>query len=160
MEIQIQERKNNDPTNHFHHGCRQRHWSATALQFHARGWFVGAADVDQAGLDVLKRDLDNDCFTAFLDVTDKAAFDQVMIDFGTAAGQRLDILFNNAGIAVFGFLDEVPFEKTLATVNVNLIGVLNGIHASIHLLKQTPNALCFTTSSSAANVRLSRHGNL
>ena len=87
---------------------------ATALQFHARGWFVGAADVDEAGLEVLKGDLDNDCFTAFLDVTDKAAFDQVMIDFGTAAGQRLDILFNNAGIAVFGFLDEVPFEKTSA----------------------------------------------
>ena len=123
---------------------------ATALQFHARGWFVGAADVDLAGLESLKADLHDDCFTAFLDVTDKPAFDQVMIDFGAIAGQRLDILFNNAGIAVFGFLDEVPFEKTLATVNVNLIGVLNGIHASIHLLKQTPNALCFTTSSSAA----------
>ena len=50
---------------------------ATALQFHARGWFVGATDVDQAGLDVLKGDLDNDCFTAFLDVTDKAAFDYI-----------------------------------------------------------------------------------
>ncbi|MBT7388595.1 MAG: SDR family NAD(P)-dependent oxidoreductase [Gammaproteobacteria bacterium] len=123
---------------------------ATALQFHARGWFVGAADVDLAGLESLKADLHDDCFTAFLDVTDKPAFDQVMIDFGAIAGHRLDILFNNAGIAVFGFLDEVPFEKTLATVNVNLIGVLNGIHASIHLLKQTPNALCFTTSSSAA----------
>ncbi len=124
---------------------------ATALQFHARGWFVGATDVDAQGLSKLADELDHDCFTAELDVTDKTAFDAVMADFSALTDHRLDILFNNAGIAVFGFLDEVPFEKVIATVNVNLIGVLNGIHAGIELLKQTPNALCFTTSSSAAS---------
>lgn len=124
---------------------------ATALQFYERGWFVGATDVDAQGLLQLAGELNHDCFTAALDVTDKAAFDAVMADFAEASSQRLDILFNNAGIAIFGFLDEVPFEKVIATVNVNLIGVLNGIHAGIELLKRTPNALCFTTSSSAAS---------
>jgi NAD(P)-dependent dehydrogenase (short-subunit alcohol dehydrogenase family) len=70
--------------------------------------------------------------------------------FAGCANDRLDILFNNAGIAVFGFLDEVPFEKVIDTVNINLIGVLNGIHASLSLLKQTENSLCFSTSSSEA----------
>ena len=32
----------------------------------------------------------------------------------------------------------------------NLIGVLNGIHSALPLLKATPGSLCFTTSSSSA----------
>lgn len=123
---------------------------ATALQFFQRGWFVGAVDIDAEGLATLQTELGNDCFTSVLDVRDKNAFDSVMQEFAKAADNRLDILFNNAGIAVFGFLDEIPFEKVIDTININLIGVLNGIHASLPLLKQTQNSLCFSTASSAA----------
>lgn len=35
-------------------------------------------------------------------------------------------------------------------VQVNFIGVVNGIYAALPMLRQTENALCFTTSSSAA----------
>ena len=38
----------------------------------------------------------------------------------------------------------------IAVVQVNLMGVLIGIHEAIGLLKATPNSLCFTTSSSSA----------
>jgi len=123
---------------------------ATALAFHQRGWFVGATDVDDAGLKTLKSALDDDCFTALLDVRDKSAYDDVMQRFSDETGGRLDILFNNAGIAVGGFFDEVPFEKIVDTVNINFMGVLNGVHAAMPLLKQTDNSLCFSTSSSAA----------
>ncbi len=124
---------------------------ATALQFHQRGWFVGAVDVDGQGLAALATELGDDCFTAYLDVRDKAAFDRVMVEFVGVAGDRLDILFNNAGIAIFGLLDELPFEKVVDTVNVNLLGVLNGIHAAIPFLAKTEGALCFSTASSAAS---------
>lgn len=124
---------------------------ATAVLFHERGWFVGATDVDESGLATLKAELGDDCFTARLDVRDKAAFDRVMAEFAALTDNRLDIMFNNAGIAVMGFFDEVPFEKVIDTVNINLIGVLNGLHAAVPLLKNTDNSLCFTTSSSAAN---------
>jgi NAD(P)-dependent dehydrogenase (short-subunit alcohol dehydrogenase family) len=124
---------------------------ATALYFHDKGWFVGATDVDREGLSILKSELDDDCFTAHLDVTSKEQFDQVINQFCDAAGDRLDILFNNAGIAVFGVLEDIPFQKVIDTVNVNLIGVLNGVHAAIPLLRKTENSLCFTTASSAAN---------
>jgi NADP-dependent 3-hydroxy acid dehydrogenase YdfG len=124
---------------------------ATALQFHERGWFVGAVDVDESGLTALSAELGGDCFTAYLDVRDKAAFDRVMTAFARAAGDRLDILFNNAGIAIFGTLNDLPFEKVVDTVNVNLLGVLNGMHAAMPLLAKTENALCFSTASSAAS---------
>ncbi len=35
-------------------------------------------------------------------------------------------------------------------VRVNFIGVLNGIHSAMGLLKATPNSLCCVTSSSSA----------
>ena len=124
---------------------------STALFFHEKGWFVGATDVDQQGLVSLSEDLASDCFTATLDVANKQQFDEVMRSFADATNNRLDILFNNAGIAVFGFLEDVPFEKIIAMVNINFLGILNGVHAALPLLKQTNNSLCFNTASSAAN---------
>ena len=44
------------------------------------------------------------------------------------------------------------FEDILRVVNVNLVGVLNGIHLAAPLLKATPNSLCFSTSSSSATM--------
>jgi len=123
---------------------------ATAELFHRNGWFVGGYDLDAAGLEDLAALLGPDGTTDVLDVTDKEAFDTAMASFGEHTDGRLDLLFNNAGIAVGGMFDDVPFEKSVATVNVNLIGVLNGVHAAIPLLKETSNSLCFTTSSSAS----------
>ena len=88
--------------------------------------------------------------TRRLDVTGKKDYEKALAEFGAATGGRMDILFNNAGIGAGGFFDEQPFEDVLRVVNVNFIGVLNGIHSSIGLLKATPNSLCFTTSSSSA----------
>lgn len=123
----------------------------TAKLFNEKGWFVGAYDVNAEGLKSLEAELGTDnCLASTLDVTDKAAFDQAVETFSDATGGRLDILFNNAGIGAGGFFEEMPFEDNLRVVQVNLIGVLNGIHAAIGLLKNTPDSLCFTTSSSSA----------
>lgn len=124
---------------------------STAEFFHDKGWFVGATDVDVEGLASLRDELAGDCFTASLDVANKSQFDEVMQSFAKVTGNRLDILFNNAGIAVFGFIEDVPFEKIVATVNINFLGILNGVHAALPLLKETDNSLCFNTASSAAN---------
>lgn len=62
----------------------------------------------------------------------------------------MDILFNNAGIGAGGLFADMDFADNLRVVQVNFIGVLNGIHAALPLLKATENSLCFTTSSSSA----------
>lgn len=124
---------------------------ATAELFATKGWFVGATDVNEAGLKTLEADIGTDnCFVSTLDVTDSAAYEAVLKAFANDTGGTLDLLFNNAGIGAGGFFDEMPFDDVMAVVNINFVGVLRGIHLAYPLLKATPNSLCFTTSSSSA----------
>ena len=123
---------------------------ATAELFHSKGWFVGCFEVDNDALQDLGKALGDRCYTAYLDVRDKAAFDTALALFAEQTDGRLDLMFNNAGITVGGYFDEMPFDKIMDIVNINFIGVLNGTYAAIPFLKQTENSLCFTTSSSAA----------
>lgn len=123
---------------------------ATAMLFHDKGWFVGCYDVDTPALQALEKELGSGCVTSYLDVRDKEGFDAAMGSFAEHTDGRLDIMFNNAGMAVGGNLDNLPFERIMDMVNVNLVGVLIGITAAIPLLKETENSLCFSTSSSAA----------
>lgn len=124
---------------------------ATAELFAENGFWIGGADRNADALADLSRSLGDDrCRTWVLDVTDKAAYDRVVAELAQVTGGHLHLLYNNAGIGAAGFFEDIPFETTLAIVNVNLIGVLNGIHAALPLLKATPGSLCFTTSSSAA----------
>ncbi len=123
----------------------------TARLFSAGGWYVGAYDVNEAGLTALEAELGaENCTVRVLDVVDRADYTAALAEFSKITEGQLDLLFNNAGIGKAGFFDEQPFEDIMAVINVNLIGVLNGIHSATELLKATPNSLCFTTSSSSA----------
>jgi len=123
----------------------------TARLFAGKGWFVGGYDVNEAGLAALRDELGADnCLVRRLDVTDRADYRAALSAFGAATGGTLDILYNNAGIGRGGPFADQPFEEVIAVVQVNLMGVLIGIHEGIGLLKATPNSLCFTTSSSSA----------
>jgi len=124
---------------------------ATARLFAEQGWFVGAYDRDTPGLTTLEGEIGAaNCIVGALDVTDKKAFEAALAAFAAQTGGQLDLLFNNAGIGRGGPFDQQPFEDILELVQVNLIGVLNGIHSALPLLKATPGSLCFTTSSSSA----------
>lgn len=124
---------------------------ATAELFAEKGWFVGATDVNEAALGTFRDAVGADsCYTARLDVTDRAAYKAVLDGFAAETGGTLDLLFNNAGIGAGGFFDEMAWDDAMAVVNVNLVGVMSGIHLAYPLLKATPGSLCFTTSSSSA----------
>ena len=132
---------------------------ATCRLFAERGWFVGAYDVDEAGLAALAQERGSqDCLTRRLDVSNKAEFDRAMEEFSQATGGRLDLLFNNAGIGAGGWFEEVPYDVAMRILEVNFIGVVNGVYAAIPLLKRTANSLCFSTSSSAALFGMPRTG--
>jgi NAD(P)-dependent dehydrogenase (short-subunit alcohol dehydrogenase family) len=123
----------------------------TARLFAEKGWFVGAFDVNEIGLANLRKELGPDnCLTRRLDVTDREDYRAALAEFSKATRGKLDLLYNNAGIGRGGPFDQQPFEDVLAVVQVNFIGVLNGIYEAAALLKATPGSLCFTTSSSSA----------
>ena len=123
----------------------------TARLFAREGWFIGAYDVQDGLLADLEREIGgaNGLFQR-LDVTDREAFRAAIAGFAEATGGRMDVLFNNAGIGRGGPYADMAWEDVLAVINVNLIGVLSGVHLALPLLKATPGSLCFSTSSSSA----------
>ncbi|HEY2071460.1 MAG TPA: SDR family oxidoreductase [Rhizomicrobium sp.] len=129
----------------------------TAKLFHAKGWFVGAYDVNTDGLATLAQEIGNDnCITSRLDVTSKADFDAAVAAFGEETGGKMDMLHSNAGIGEAGWFEDVPYDAAMRVVQVNFIGVLNSVYAALPLLKATPNAFVFITSSSSATYGMPR----
>ena len=65
----------------------------------------------------------------------RALFDRTVESFG-----RVDLLFNNAGVATLGVpIDELPFEQWQAAVAVNLTGAFLCAQQAIRIMKsQTP----------------------
>lgn len=124
--------------------------SSTARLFKKNGWFVGCYDINESILDELKSELGNeDIVYEQLDVTNKSQFEECLSNFSKNTNDTLDILFNNAGITEGGFFDEIPYENHIKIININVIGVINGIYSAASLLKNTENSLCISTSSSS-----------
>jgi NAD(P)-dependent dehydrogenase (short-subunit alcohol dehydrogenase family) len=123
---------------------------ATARLFASRDWFVGCYDIDQQGLGALAEELGEGQFISEkLDVSRREDYRACLTRFAERSGGRLDILFNNAGILGGGLFADMSFDTIERVVATNLWGTINGIHEALELLKSTPNALCFTTSSAS-----------
>lgn len=124
---------------------------ATAELFASRGWFVGLYDVDEQGVQALATQIGvQQCSAGRLDTTDAAAFEQALADFFKAAGSRLDVLFNNAGIAAVDAFENIPLQRHHRVVDVNLKGVINGFYSALPFLKQTPGARVISMCSASA----------
>ena len=108
---------------------------ATALLFAQRGWAVTAYDVDAAGLATLPDDIR----TAPLDVTDPDAFATALADLVAEQG-RLDVLVNNAGLLRAGPFAAHDLDTLRREVEVNVLGVLHGMHAAFPHLRSTAAA--------------------
>jgi len=129
----------------------------TAKLFAAKGWLIGATDVNFEGLQTLQQELGSEnCWIGKLDVTSKGDFDGAIAAFGERSGGRLDLMYNNAGIGESGWFEDVPYEATMRVVQINFVGVLNGVYAALPYLKATPGSLLFTTSSSSATYGMPR----
>lgn len=124
---------------------------ATGQYFAARGWLIGLFDLDADALaDAATEFESGQVMTHVLDVTQADAFQPAVTAFSEFTGGRMDILFNNAGIAPGGWFDEMNDDTLRNLIEVNVMGVIFGIRACLPLLKETENALCISTSSSNA----------
>ncbi|WP_280269661.1 SDR family oxidoreductase [Nocardia wallacei] len=125
---------------------------AVALLFAARGYRVGAFDVDEPGLERLAAEINAAGGTVHTGVLDVRQLDQWrarLAEFHSAAG-RLDILVNNAGILRAGPFEEIDPAEHHRIVEVNLGGVLAGTHAAFEYLRDTPGAQVVNLCSASA----------
>jgi len=123
---------------------------ATAQFFAAKGWFVGLADVNAAGLAETAALLPAGASTQHvMDVRDRKAWDEALADFTKASGGRLDVLFNNAGIGTGGPLELMDAADIERVLDINLKGVFWGAQAGFPYLKATPGSALVSTSSAA-----------
>ncbi|WP_370171742.1 MULTISPECIES: SDR family oxidoreductase [Hyphomonas] len=125
----------------------------TARYFSKRGWFCGLYDVNTDGLDEVEAEIGaKNCIKAQLDVRSRDEWGSAVKDFGDATEGAMNVLFNNAGIGRHGWFENITGEDNDAIIDINVKGVVNGVQASLPLLKATSGARIVNTASTAGIV--------
>jgi NADP-dependent 3-hydroxy acid dehydrogenase YdfG len=126
---------------------------ATALSFARRRFTVGGYDIDEEGLATLSDEIvgfGGTPVTGHLDVTDPDEMAQRVGEFAKAAGDRLDAMINNAGILLAGRFEEIAIAAQLKEIDINVKGVVNGLHAAFPYLRSTPKSLVVNLCSASS----------
>ncbi len=126
---------------------------AVAVKFGSQGWFVGLADVNEAGMKetagMIPAGMSS---THKLDVRDRAAWDDALAACAKASGGNIDVMFNNAGIPLGGNLTENNTAEIERCLDINLKGVLFGAQAAHPWLKASAPGSCLLNTASAAGI--------
>jgi NAD(P)-dependent dehydrogenase (short-subunit alcohol dehydrogenase family) len=121
-----------------------------ARYFAQQGWFVGLADVDDGGTAHTAALLPaGQSSTHHLDVTDRAQWAAALADFVQHTGGSVDVLFNNAGVASGGLIEDMADTDIDRMIAVNVTGVLSGIRAIFPYLQR---GSCVLNTCSAAGI--------
>jgi NADP-dependent 3-hydroxy acid dehydrogenase YdfG len=128
---------------------------ATALTFARKGYTVGGYDIDEVGLKSLAGEIEAlgrpaPVITGHLDVTDPDEMARRVGEFTKAAGDRLDVMINNAGILRTGRFEDIDISAQLKEIDINTKGVVNGLHAAFPYLRATPNSVVVNLASASA----------
>ena len=84
----------------------------TARFFAKKGWFVGLYDIDERGLEDISDEIGKqNSLSGVLDVRDRDAWNIAMRNFGEATERQMNVLFNNAGIGSFGWMETIAHPK-------------------------------------------------
>lgn len=122
----------------------------TAFLFASRGWRVGLFDVNLGGLaEVAQKVGEGRALVRRLDVRNLDDYRAAVAAFSEWTGGRMDALFNCAGIMRMGPFGEVPVEEHVRTIEINVTGVVLGIHLALPLLKATPGARVLSMGSAS-----------
>jgi NAD(P)-dependent dehydrogenase (short-subunit alcohol dehydrogenase family) len=117
----------------------QEGWSLGLLDLSASGLARAAAELRDAGALV----------TTFTGDVASAAFVADAIGQFAAAHDGLDVLVNNAGVAVAGPIEATSVEDWNWIVGINLLGVVWGCRAAVPVLRRQGAGLIFNIASSA-----------
>jgi short-subunit dehydrogenase len=125
-----------------------------AILLAERGALVHAADIDEASAQAVAAEIraaGGRAQAHAVDVADPGAVGR-LADLVFAAGP-VDLLFNNAGIGLAGELTDTTLKDWQRLIDVNLMGVVHGLHAFLpRLLAQDRAAHIVNTASMAGLV--------
>lgn len=125
---------------------------AIAQHFAARGWLIGLADIDGAGMAETTRLLPpGQSSVHSLDVRDRTAWDEALAAFAAFA-DGIDVVVNNAGVAYGGPLAGSPQAEIDQLIDVNFRGVAYGAQAAYPYLKAASPDSCLLNTASAAGI--------
>jgi short-subunit dehydrogenase len=122
---------------------------ALARRLASEGARLALADIHQGRLDEVTRDFTDQGFevsTYLVDVADTRQVEGLARDVVDRHG-RADVLINNAGVALFGDVEEVSLADIEWLMAVNFWGVVYGIKHFLPVLKQQPKAYIVNLSS-------------
>lgn len=111
---------------------------ALALEFARKGWMVAAGDVNiltcGETLDIIKHaggdGIEIKCDVSKYDDIRKAA-SVIKAKWG-----GVDIIINNAGVPLYGAMEEIPVERWNWILNINLMGAVHGCKAFIPMMAE------------------------
>jgi len=121
---------------------------AIAAELVARGSHVVVADLDAAGAVRAADELGPSASAATLDVADAAAVTALVRSVAAEHG-RLDVMVNNAGVAIGGLLEELDERHWAKALDVNLRGVVNGVTAAYEVMRPQGSGHILNTASLA-----------
>lgn len=117
-----------------------------AKEIAGSGGTVILADINAEGVEKVAAEIGAAAEAHRLDVTDSAAVAK-LVDDTVAKHGRIDYIFNNAGIAVQGYVEEIPVVDWDAIIDINLKGVAYGAAAAYkHMVKQGHGHIVNTAS--------------
>ena len=123
---------------------------ALALELAAGGCDLALADIDEAGLESIAKEIGaaqgRRITTQRVDVGDAGQI-EAFAQTALAAFPNLNILINNAGVALRGDFDEYDQAQMEWLMDINFWGVVRGTRAFLPYLKQRPVAHIVNISS-------------
>jgi NAD(P)-dependent dehydrogenase (short-subunit alcohol dehydrogenase family) len=107
-----------------------------ARQLSRTGAAVVLADIDLDAAQKLAAELNRNGARVLACRTDVTRFADLESVVQTAVGEygRLDLIFNNAGVGLAGELRDVELADWQPILNVNLWGVIHGVHAALPVM--------------------------
>jgi NAD(P)-dependent dehydrogenase (short-subunit alcohol dehydrogenase family) len=112
---------------------------ATALKLAELGATVHAADISPEGAEATRERIEARGCSAWAHTVDVADADAVeaLAEAVFDADGAVDVLHNNAGIGHTGPVEETPLEDWRRIVEINLMGVIHGVHSFVpRMLRQ------------------------
>jgi NAD(P)-dependent dehydrogenase (short-subunit alcohol dehydrogenase family) len=105
-------------------------------QLSAAGAAVVIADVAEDGADRLAAEISGRGGRVLASQTDVARYADVVraVQLTTDRFGRLDLIINNAGVGLAGELRDVDLADWQPIINVNLWGVIHGVHAALPVM--------------------------